>query len=52
MFAHYKLGETDLLLKRPEAAKAEFHAALQIDPQFEDSQQALRELGETVPSSH
>jgi hypothetical protein len=51
-FAHHKLGEVYLQQKKTEAAKAEFHAALQIDPHFEESQQALRDLGETPPASH
>ncbi len=50
-FAHHRLGEIYLQQKKTEAAKAEFHAALQVDPHFEQSQEALRDLGETLPAS-
>ena len=51
VFAHHKLGEVYLQQKKTVAAKAEFHAALQVDPHFEQSQKALRALGEMVPAS-
>jgi tetratricopeptide repeat protein len=49
--AHHKLGEVYLQQKKTAAAKAEFHAALQLDPHFEESQKALLALGEMVPAS-
>jgi tetratricopeptide (TPR) repeat protein len=51
VMAHHKLGEVYLQQKKTAAAKAEFHAALQLDPHFEESQKALLALGEMVPAS-
>jgi tetratricopeptide (TPR) repeat protein len=49
--ANQKLGEIYLQQRQFELAKAKFRAALQEDPAFEPSQEALRSLGAAVPAA-
>ena len=45
---HYNLGSAYQAVLRPEEAKAEFHKALELDPEMAEAKARLGELGETV----
>jgi tetratricopeptide (TPR) repeat protein len=49
--AHYYLGEVSLALRNPGRAKAEFAAAVAVNPSFEAAKKALDTLSGTLPAA-